>query len=154
VTGGSPGCGGRSLPIRRVASGPRCCSPGYRRAGGAPLPGAGSPGARARRGWAELAATHLGQRRSPGAANAITLARANLPALAGGRWTGPAVLAVDLLDGQLARRRGEVTVFGSCSDTIADAVFWTWFAARHEPSMMLRTAAAAAGRHRLPRSPR
>jgi hypothetical protein len=94
-----------------------------------------------------LAVTHLGllgERRSLGAANAVTLARGCLPALAAGRWTGPAVLAADFLDGQLARRRGEATVFGSYADTLADAAFWTWFAARHEPSRMLRAAAAAA----------
>jgi hypothetical protein len=109
-----------------------------------------NPG-RASRAWTGLswllAITHLGllgQRRSLGAANAITLTRANLPALAGGRWTGPAVLAADLLDGQLAWRRGEVTVFGSYADSIADAAFWTWFAVRHEPGRVLRAVAAAA----------
>jgi CDP-alcohol phosphatidyltransferase len=94
-----------------------------------------------------LAVTHLGllgERRSLGAANAVTLARACLPTLADGRWTGPAALAADFLDGQLARHRGEATVFGSYADTIADAAFWTWFAARHEPSRPLRAAAAAA----------
>jgi hypothetical protein len=94
-----------------------------------------------------LAITHLGllgQRRSLGAANAVTLARGCLAALAAGRWTGPAALAADLLDGQLARRRGESTVFGSYADTIADAAFWTWYAARHEPSRPLRAAAAVA----------
>jgi hypothetical protein len=94
-----------------------------------------------------LAVTHLGllgQRRSLGAANAVTLARGCLPALADGRWTGPAALAADFLDGQLARRRGEATVFGSYADTIADAAFWTWFVARHEPSRPLRAAAVAA----------
>ena len=94
-----------------------------------------------------LAVTHLGllgQRRSLGAANAVTLARANLPALACGPWTGLAAMAADLLDGQLARRANEVTVFGSYADTLADAAFWTWFAARHEPSRVLRTAAFAA----------
>jgi len=35
-------------------------------------------------------------------------------------------------------------VFGSYADTLADAAFWTWFAARHEPSRMLRAAAFAA----------
>ena len=94
-----------------------------------------------------LTVTHLGllgQRRSLGAANAVTLVRANLPALACGRWTGPATLAADLLDGQLARRCGEETVFGSYADPLADAAFWAWFAARHEPSRGVRAAAAAA----------
>lgn len=35
-------------------------------------------------------------------------------------------------------------MFGSYADTIADAAFWTWFAARHEPSSRLRAAAFAA----------
>lgn len=107
------------------------------------------------RGWAGgawiglswlLAVTHLGllgQRRSLGAANTVTLARACLPALSAGRWTGPAALAADVLDGQLARRRGEATMFGSYADTIADAAFWNWFATRHEPSRLLRAAAVA-----------
>jgi hypothetical protein len=111
----------------------------------------GRGGGRAGGAWTGLswllAVTHLGllgQRRSLGAANAVTLARGCLPALAAGRWTGPAVLAADALDGQLARRRGEATVFGSYADTLADAAFWTWFAARHEPSPALRAAAFAA----------
>jgi hypothetical protein len=96
--------------------------------------------------WA-LAITHLGllgPRRSLGAANLVTLARANLPAVAAGRWTSAAMVAGDLLDGRLARRRAEVTVFGSYADSVADAAFWTWFAARHEPSRLLRGAALAA----------
>ncbi|HET9970556.1 MAG TPA: CDP-alcohol phosphatidyltransferase family protein [Streptosporangiaceae bacterium] len=94
-----------------------------------------------------LAVTHLGllgPRRSLGPANTVTLARGCLPALAAGWWTGPAALAADFLDGQLARRRDEATVFGSYADTIADAAFWNWFAARHEPSRLLRVAAVAA----------
>jgi CDP-alcohol phosphatidyltransferase len=86
------------------------------------------------------AVTHLGllgQRRSLGAANAVTLARGCLPALADGRWTGGAALAADFLDGQLARRRGEATVFGSYADTIADAAFWNWFAALVRPAAPL-----------------
>jgi hypothetical protein len=96
--------------------------------------------------WA-LAITHLGllgPRRSIGAANLVTLARANLPAVAAGRWTSAAMVAGDLLDGRLARHRAEVTVFGSYADSVADAAFWTWFAARHEPSRLLRLAALAA----------
>lgn len=94
-----------------------------------------------------LAITHLGLLGpcgSLGAANAVTLARANLPALAGGRWTGAAALAADLLDGQLARRSGTETMFGGYADSIADAAFWTWFAARHETSESVRAAAFAA----------
>lgn len=94
-----------------------------------------------------LAITHLGllgPRGSLGPANAVTLARANLPALAGGRWTGVAALAADVADGRLARGRGEETMFGGYADSVADAAFWTWFAARHEPSRGVRTAAFAA----------
>lgn len=94
-----------------------------------------------------LAVTHLGllgRRDSLGAANAVTLARANLPALGGGSWTGVAALAADVLDGQLARRRGEETMFGSYADMIADAAFWTWFTARHETSGSVRAASFAA----------
>ena len=95
--------------------------------------------------WA-LAITHLGllgPRRSLGAANLVTLARANLPAVAAGGWSSVAMVAGDLLDGRLARRRAEVTMFGSYADSVADAAFWTWFAARHEPSQLLRLAALA-----------
>lgn len=108
-------------------------------------------GPRCGRAWAAaswlLAITHLGllgPRGSLGPANAVTLARANLPALAGGRWTGVAALAADVLDGQLARGRGEETMFGGYADSVADAAFWTWFAARHEPSRGVRAAAFAA----------
>lgn len=94
-----------------------------------------------------LAVTHLGllgPRGSLGAANAVTLARASLPALGSGPWTGVAALAADVLDGQLARRHADETMFGSYADTIADAAFWTWFTARHETSGTVRAAAFAA----------
>lgn len=93
-----------------------------------------------------MAVTHLGllgPRGSLGAANAVTLARANLPALGGGSWTGAAALAADVLDGQLARGAGQETMFGSYADTIADAAFWTWFAVRHETSGRLRAVSLA-----------
>ncbi len=73
---------------------------------------------------------------------AVTLARGCLPAVTAGGWTAPAVLAADVLDSQLARRWGEATVFGSYTDVLPDAAFWTWYAARHEPSRALRQADA------------
>jgi hypothetical protein len=105
-------------------------------------------GSRASRAWVAaswaLAVAHLGllgQRRSLGLANALTLVRANLPAIGAGRLLGPVALATDLLDGRIARQRGQVTRFGGYADSLADAAFWTWFAARHESSPALRTAA-------------
>ena len=74
----------------------------------------------------------------------MTLTRANLPAVAAGRRTSAAMVAGDLLDGRLARHRAEVTVFGSYADSVADGAFWTWFAARHGPSRLLRGAALIA----------
>jgi phosphatidylglycerophosphate synthase len=103
-----------------------------------------------------LAVTHLGllgQRRSLGAANTATLARGCLPALASSWWTGPAVLAADVLDGQLARRRGEATVFGSYADTLADAAFWTWFASGMNPAGRCGLRRSWRGRRRLRRLP-
>lgn len=47
-------------------------------------------------------------------------------------------------DGQLARRSGTETMFGGYADSIADAAFWAWFAARHETSDSVRAAAFAA----------
>jgi hypothetical protein len=93
-----------------------------------------------------LAITHLGllgERRSLGLANVLTLARACLPALGPGRWSAAAAVASDLLDGRLARGRGEVTAFGAYADSLADTAFWTWFAARYEPSRVLRAAVLA-----------
>lgn len=62
-----------------------------------------------------MAATHLGlleSRRSLGAANVITLIRANLPAIGGpSRWLPTLALASDLADGPIARRAGAVTAF-------------------------------------------
>ncbi|MBB2504011.1 CDP-alcohol phosphatidyltransferase family protein [Amycolatopsis echigonensis] len=96
--------------------------------------------------WA-LAASHLGMlegRRSLGVPNVITLLRANLPVLGGPvRWLGVVALASDLLDGRLARRTGTQTAFGGYADSLADAVFWTWFVARHERDRSVRVAALA-----------
>ncbi|WP_084144666.1 CDP-alcohol phosphatidyltransferase family protein [Amycolatopsis jejuensis] len=96
--------------------------------------------------WA-LAAAHLGMlehRRSIGIADAITLTRANLPALTTGWATPVAALASDLADGRIARRLGTQTLFGAAADSLADAAFWAWFALRHEPSRAMRAAALAA----------
>lgn len=94
-----------------------------------------------------LAATHLGmleRRGSIGLANAVTLTRANLPALADG-WALPAAaLGSDLADGRLARRLGTTSRFGAAADSLADAAFWAWFALRHEPSRRVRAAALLA----------
>jgi phosphatidylglycerophosphate synthase len=94
--------------------------------------------------WA-LAASHLGlldTRRSLGVANALTLLRANLPALGGQvRWLPALAMASDLIDGHLARCTGAETLFGRHADSLADAVFWTWFTVRHEPSRGLRVVA-------------
>jgi phosphatidylglycerophosphate synthase len=105
------------------------------------------------RGWAAtswlLAIAHLGllegrDRLSP--ADMVTLCRANLPAFDPvlGRWAGVAAIATDVADGRLARRQGTVSPFGAYADHLADAVFWTWLAFRHEPSRALRIAALAA----------
>jgi hypothetical protein len=88
--------------------------------------------------WA-LTVTHLGllgRRRTLGAANALTLVRANLPSIAAppNRWLGVIALVTDLLDGRLARRGHAETLFGAHADSLADAAFWLWFAARYEPS--------------------
>ena len=95
-----------------------------------------------------LAATHLGmleQQRSLGIPNAITLLRANLPAVGQpAPWLPMFAVATDLLDGRLARHRGEETAFGQYADSLADAVFWTWFTMRHEPSRAVRLAALTA----------
>ncbi|MEU3048062.1 CDP-alcohol phosphatidyltransferase family protein [Streptomyces sp. NPDC006984] len=98
--------------------------------------------------WA-LAVSHLGlleDRRSLGAAKALTLARANLPVAGArlGRWIGLVAIASDLADGALARRLGTVTPFGEYADSLADAAFWTWLTVRGEPSRVVRVAALVA----------
>ncbi|HEX2299925.1 MAG TPA: CDP-alcohol phosphatidyltransferase family protein, partial [Pseudonocardiaceae bacterium] len=80
--------------------------------------------------WA-LSAAHLGlleQRDRLTAADALTLIRANLPALPGGAspWSGPLAIALDLTDGRLARRHGSASPFGDYADTFADAAYWGW----------------------------
>ena len=95
-----------------------------------------------------MAVTHLGllgERRSVGWANVISLARANLPATGEplGRWVGAAALVSDRLDGTLARRT-QPTMFGFYADALADAAFWTWLGIRREPSRWLRVATLAA----------
>ncbi|KJS63375.1 hypothetical protein VM95_03905 [Streptomyces rubellomurinus] len=98
--------------------------------------------------WA-LAASHLGlleDRRSLGAANALTLVRANLPVVGAalGRWIGLVAAASDLADGAVARRLGTVTPFGDYADSLADAAFWTWLTVRSEPSRAVSVAAMGA----------
>lgn len=96
--------------------------------------------------WA-LAVTHLGMlegRRSIGWANAITLARANLPTLTDAWWLPLLAVGTDLVDGRVARRLATDCPFGAAADALADATFWTWYAVRREPSRVLRTTALLA----------
>lgn len=88
---------------------------------------------------------HLGlleDRRHLGAANTLTLLRANLPALA--RKPRPALatfaLATDFVDGRYSRATSTTSTFGRYSDAFADAAFWVWFA-RNDPAP-LRAAVA------------
>ena len=96
-----------------------------------------------------MAVTHLGMlgpRRSIGAASALTLLRANLPAVAASRrwrWLGVAAVCSDKADGMLARRAGP-TQFGHYADSLADAAFWAWFARRYETDRKILAAAALA----------
>lgn len=94
-----------------------------------------------------LTITHLGlleDRRTLGTANAVTLLRANLPTVPSSPWLGLVALAADVLDGQLARRSHTETLFGAHADSLADAAFWLWFAARYEPNRLVRAAALGA----------
>ena len=71
-----------------------------------------------------LAITHLGllgERRSIGLANTLSLVRASLPAR---RWAVLVAVGTDLADGLVARRAGP-TAFGSYADPLADLAFWT-----------------------------
>jgi phosphatidylglycerophosphate synthase len=95
-----------------------------------------------------MAITHLGllgPRRSIGWPNAVSLARANLPVTGErlGCCLGLVALASDKVDGTLARRAGS-TMFGFYADSVADAVFWTWFGAGSDPNRVMRAAAVAA----------
>jgi len=87
-------------------------------------------GARARTAAAcLLAITHLGllgDRRSIGVANALSLLRAGLPVR---RWAVLTAVGTDLADGLVARRAGP-TAFGSYADPLADLAFWTAVARR------------------------
>lgn len=105
------------------------------------------------KGWVAtswtLSALHLGlleDRERLALADAVTLIRANLPALPGGagRWSGVLAITLDMADGRLARHQGTVRPFGDYADTLADAAFWTWLALRHESSNAVRAAAIAA----------
>lgn len=92
--------------------------------------------------------THLGLLREGGGglgwSNAVTLLRANLPVWGRvlGPWAAVPALAGDLLDGRLARARGEVSAFGAYADPLADVAFWIWYAGRYEPSRPVRVGAA------------
>lgn len=81
---------------------------------------------------------HLGMlqdRAHLGAANALTLTRANLPATRPplGRWLSLAAMVADLIDGQLARHTSTTTPFGAYADPLADAAFWTWQVGTNQP---------------------
>jgi hypothetical protein len=88
-----------------------------------------------------LCITHLGllgDRRSLGWPDRLTLLRALLPAVAPDtRWTAPIALATDFLDGRLARG-GSGSAFGEFADPIADGIFWSWFGLRWERNPWLR----------------
>ncbi|MGI9156585.1 MAG: CDP-alcohol phosphatidyltransferase family protein [Marmoricola sp.] len=78
-----------------------------------------------------LTALHLGMledRSHLGAANTLTLVRANLPVTGTllGRWLGISALTTDFVDGRLARHTGTTTPFGRYADPLADTAFWTW----------------------------
>ncbi|MDQ0841063.1 CDP-alcohol phosphatidyltransferase family protein [Streptomyces sp. V1I6] len=97
--------------------------------------------------WA-LTVAHLGlleRRGRLGAADALTVIRANLPALPGGAgpWSAPLAIALDLADGRLARRHGTDSPFGDHADTFADAAYWIWLTLRHETDRTVRSAAVA-----------
>ncbi len=94
-----------------------------------------------------MTVTHLGMlgpASSLGAANAVTLVRANLPAMAiTTPWLAAAAILADRADGILARRVGP-TQFGHYADSLADSAFWGWFAYRHETDRRLLVTAAVA----------
>lgn len=78
-----------------------------------------------------LSALHLGMledRAHLGAANVLTLVRANLPVTGSalGRWLAFSAMLTDFVDGKLARHTGTATPFGRYADPLADAAFWTW----------------------------
>lgn len=105
------------------------------------------------RGWVAaswtLSVLHLGlleHRDRLSSADVLTLVRGNLPATAMGarRWSGLLAIALDLGDGRLARNQGTVSPFGDYADSFADAAYWSWLTAHHEPSRTVRAAAIAA----------
>lgn len=92
---------------------------------------------------------HLGMlegRRSLGVPNALTIVRANLPALV--ERVGPAMVLVALLtdvaDGRLSRGTGWQTRFGAQADFLADTAFWTHHVAAPGTPRVLRVASLAA----------
>ena len=92
-----------------------------------------------------LTVSHLGMlegRGTLGVANALTLLRANLPALENriGSAVPLVAFATDWLDGRISRATGTQTRFGRQGDFVADTALWTWFAIRHEPNRWLRSA--------------
>ncbi len=96
-----------------------------------------------------MGATHLGMlesRTSLGPANALTVARAALPAAGHSLGAGVpiAALVTDFADGQIARRTGSVTRFGAQGDFLADAALWIWFVLRYENSLPWRLVTFAA----------
>jgi len=96
-----------------------------------------------------MTVTHLGmleQRRTMGAPNLLTVARAALPAAEHRLGAAVPVLALasDFVDGKLARRTGTVTRFGTQGDYLADAALWTWFTLRYEKSRAWQVATFAA----------
>ena len=93
--------------------------------------------------------SHLGMlesRSGLGVANALTLLRANLPALENrfGNTVPVLALATDWLDGRVSRATGTETSFGRQADFLADTAVWTWFTLRHEHNGWLRAATFAA----------
>jgi CDP-alcohol phosphatidyltransferase-like enzyme len=98
-----------------------------------------------------LAVTHLGllheAHRGMSVPNVLTVVRANLPAIM--PLTAPSAagvaLVTDYLDGRLARALNRETAFGAYADPLADMVFWTWFAFRHESSRWVRAVVLIAG---------
>lgn len=98
-------------------------------------------------GWAlataGMAITHLGllgDRRTLGFANRVTLFRALLPGLLPScRAAGVVALLTDVLDGRIAAAEGP-TAFGAYADTLADVAFWWWFGLRWERDPHLRWA--------------
>lgn len=83
-----------------------------------------------------MAVTHAGlleHRSHLGVANTLTLVRANLPTMGSPLGSGIGVVAAmtDFADGELARRTGTETRFGTYADAFADAAFWIWYASVH-----------------------